>query len=164
MKTQLLDNDPLYSTSDCLLYRGLSGFLGNIFVYTTFILIALHFGGLSGLVLLWLATIQGYSAHGATSLTDLEGDTDVRTLRKALALEDNIEKLTWQVSEITCSLKMEILLKQKDPISNNYWLILKGIDLYAYEGDCKVFDMGNLRSFFFWPRFQTSSLHLKLNG
>lgn len=167
MRTDITHDHPLLSTKYKLIMRAVSGLLSNIF----FMLLFLAAGvALKSHLLLFLSAIQGFSGHGATSLSKLEGDTDVYTMSRALKCDDRItaelvapsgsrqENSESGENHDLSTVKLHIELKYPD---NGYWFLLRGAAITDYSGDFYSFDLGS-ESLFVQARKEATQFHIDL--
>jgi len=138
MKTEIISDHPLNSTSKNLIYRSISGMLANIIAETVFIII----GNITGYgILYYFACIQGFSGHGATSLASMHSDTDISTIRKALAVKDDFD-IDIQNNGTSSSIFIKIKLYTQNFIEDPYWLLTNNKELTWESSDFISFDIG----------------------
>ncbi|MDT8717349.1 hypothetical protein IAI10_11825 [Clostridium sp. 19966] len=155
MKTEILNDHPINSTTDRLILRAISGMMSNIIFSISFMLAGFYF---KNIVLFYMALIQGFSGHGATALASLDGDTDVNTLRKALLIRDilNIDCMSINGDS---KFDININIKLKDTLSDSYWLIIDNKNIRDVRGDFISFDIGNSMIFII-PEAREGFFHL----
>lgn len=139
MRTNLLNDHPLFSTTNRLMVRALSGLFGNMVAYLAFLIFGVLFNSIS---LLYLAAIQGFSGHGVTSFSSMNGDTDIRTLWEARSIDDHLDVNTQCIDGLII-FNIKVNLTVKNDRLKNYWIIVKGMQINQYEGDFIIFDMGS---------------------
>lgn len=152
MKTSIAGDSPAYSTSNRLLARGLAGFGANL---TTDAILMVLSVAMHNPWLALFAAVQGFSGHGATSWSRLDGDTDVRTIREALAFKDSVST---RGSESDGQLDLDLIvdLEISQNVVTPYWVMVAGIA--AADADCEgeflSFNAGNALLMIL-PRAQT---------
>lgn len=138
MKTEIISDHPLNSTSRNLIYRSISGMLANIIAEVIFIIIGYSTGQI---IFYYLACIQGFSGHGATSLASIHSDTDISTIRKALAIKDDVD-IDIQDNGDSNNIIIQIRLNIQGYLEDPYWLLTRSKDIVWQSRDFISFDMG----------------------
>lgn len=132
MRTEMTEDQPIHSSTTFLLKRGLSGIFVNILLNIFFLSLSIYF---SSLFFGYLAFLQGFGSHGATSLSPLTGDSDVRTLTTAVEVQDTVT-VTVEENEYT-QIVIETEVYLKNMIETTYWILVHGLE--NPEGEHKTF-------------------------
>ncbi|MGD2247009.1 MAG: hypothetical protein PVF58_01280 [Candidatus Methanofastidiosia archaeon] len=159
MRTEMTEDHPIHSSATFLLKRGLSGVSVNIFLNIFFLVLSVYFGSV---FFAYLAFLQGFGSHGATSLSPATGDSDVRTLATAVEAKDEVTVTVTENEYTTIDIKTNIHLR--NIVETTYWVLIEG--LKNPEGEHKnflAFDMPN-SIMFLLRNFETGSHSLSVHG
>lgn len=88
MRTVVRGNSILFNNKPNLLKRSLAGFYANFFFWITFFKLGFL---LSIPELMLFASLQGFSAHGASSFSSKYGDTDLRNIIRTLNMDLSVK-------------------------------------------------------------------------
>lgn len=154
MRTQVINDTPMLSSKYILIKRAIAGLLSNY----VFSIILTVLGVILDLnILFFIAAIEGFSAHSATSLASLNSDTDVFNLKYALDIRDEIKINKIKIDK---EFKINICVKLVNN-NSNYWIIYKGPEILSITGDFLTFDLDD--SVLFLCRNNTKKQEIKLH-